>query len=172
MPHTPAHPRYYTVISHALGGVVLEGSATHLEYVYCRDTSRIARSRMAAAQEVSPSAAQAPVWMEEAVAKVTAFLRGEPVDVCTIAHRVPCGTAFQRRVWQALQAIPRAQVRSYAQVAECIGMPKAVRAVANACGANPLPLLIPCHRVVRHDGSLGGFGWGRDWKRHLLIQES
>ena len=80
-------------------------------------------------------------------------------------------TAFQHRVWAALQSIPYGEVRSYSQVAEMIGQPTAVRAVARACAANPVALAIPCHRVVRSDGALSGFRWGADRKQELLSQE-
>jgi AraC family transcriptional regulator of adaptative response/methylated-DNA-[protein]-cysteine methyltransferase len=81
------------------------------------------------------------------------------------------GTAFQRRVWEAIRSIPRGETRTYSQIAELIGQPKAVRAVARACAANPLALLIPCHRVVRSDGVPGGYRWGAPAKRALLEQE-
>jgi AraC family transcriptional regulator of adaptative response/methylated-DNA-[protein]-cysteine methyltransferase len=81
------------------------------------------------------------------------------------------GTAFQVRVWQALRGIPPGQTVSYAQLAERIGSPKAVRAVAGACAANPLAVAVPCHRVVRTDGSLSGYRWGVDRKRALLLME-
>lgn len=81
------------------------------------------------------------------------------------------GTAFQRKVWRALQKIPIGQTASYKEVADSIGQPKAVRAVAQACGANALALAIPCHRVVRTDGSLGGYRWGTDRKTALLQRE-
>jgi AraC family transcriptional regulator of adaptative response/methylated-DNA-[protein]-cysteine methyltransferase len=81
------------------------------------------------------------------------------------------GTAFQQRVWQALQDIPFGQTVSYAEVARRIGSPKAVRAVAGACAANNLAVAIPCHRVVRMDGSLSGYAWGVERKRVLLERE-
>lgn len=81
------------------------------------------------------------------------------------------GTAFQRRVWGELRKIPYGQTRTYAEVARAIGRPKAYRAVARACATNPVPLVIPCHRVVRSDGSLGGYGLGLDRKRALLEME-
>jgi AraC family transcriptional regulator, regulatory protein of adaptative response / methylated-DNA-[protein]-cysteine methyltransferase len=80
-------------------------------------------------------------------------------------------TAFQRRVWEALRAIPYGTTRSYSQVAKAIGRPTAVRAVARACATNPVALLIPCHRVVREDQSLGGYRWGIERKKKLLAQE-
>jgi AraC family transcriptional regulator, regulatory protein of adaptative response / methylated-DNA-[protein]-cysteine methyltransferase len=82
------------------------------------------------------------------------------------------GTAFQQRVWQALQEIPVGETVSYAEIARRIGLPKAVRAVAGACAANNLAVAIPCHRVVRNDGSLSGYAWGVERKRVLLDREA
>ena len=82
------------------------------------------------------------------------------------------GTAFQRRVWKALQQIPPGSTVSYSDIANKIGVPKAVRAVAQACGANTLAVAIPCHRVVRNDGSLSGYRWGVERKRALLEREA
>jgi len=82
------------------------------------------------------------------------------------------GTAFQRRVWAALQEIPVGETASYSDIAARIGNPKASRAVAQACAANPVAVAIPCHRVVRRDGSLGGYRWGKERKRLLLEQEA
>jgi len=82
------------------------------------------------------------------------------------------GTAFQQRVWQALQAIPPGETASYAQVAQRIGSPQSVRAVAQACAANALALAIPCHRVVRSDGAISGYRWGVERKAALLRRES
>ncbi len=81
------------------------------------------------------------------------------------------GTAFQIEVWQALSRIPKGQVWSYQQLAQHIERPKAVRAVANAIGANPVAYLIPCHRVIRNHGGLGGYHWGLDVKRRMLASE-
>ena len=80
-------------------------------------------------------------------------------------------TAFQRRVWEALQKIPRGETRSYSAVAKNIGMPKATRAVARACATNPVAVAIPCHRVIRQDGELGGYRWGIERKEQLLAME-
>jgi AraC family transcriptional regulator of adaptative response/methylated-DNA-[protein]-cysteine methyltransferase len=80
-------------------------------------------------------------------------------------------TAFQRRVWECLQKIPRGETRSYSAVAKKIGMPKATRAVARACATNPVAVAIPCHRVVREDGELGGYRWGLERKEQLLAME-
>jgi AraC family transcriptional regulator of adaptative response/methylated-DNA-[protein]-cysteine methyltransferase len=80
-------------------------------------------------------------------------------------------TAFRRRVWQALRDIPYGQTRTYGQIAAAIGEPKAARAVGQACGANPVALVIPCHRAVRGDGVSGGYRWGPKRKQKLLAQE-
>ena len=82
------------------------------------------------------------------------------------------GTAFQQRVWHALREIPAGATESYAAIASRIGVPGAVRAVAQACAANPLAVAIPCHRVVRHDGGLSGYRWGVERKRALIDREA
>ena len=81
------------------------------------------------------------------------------------------GTDFQLKVWAALQRIPAGETRTYSEVAAMIGEPKAIRAVANACASNPIPLIVPCHRVIRKDGSLGGYGLGLPRKIILLKSE-
>ena len=82
------------------------------------------------------------------------------------------GTAFHQRVWQALRQVPAGQTVSYSEIAARIGAPASVRAVAQACGANPLALAIPCHRVVRRDGAASGHRWGVERKRALLAREA
>lgn len=107
---------------------------------------------------------------EALVARVVGF-----VEQPRLGHDLPLdvrGTAFQQRVWQALLAIPAGSTASYAQVAEQIGRPGAVRAVARACGANALAVAIPCHRVVRTDGALSGYRWGVERKQALLEREA
>jgi methylated-DNA-[protein]-cysteine S-methyltransferase len=83
----------------------------------------------------------------------------------------PEGTYFQQLVWAALQKIPRGTMRSYLDVAKMIGKPQSVRAVANAIGANPICIFIPCHRVIKSDGTLGGFSSGISLKKKLLLEE-
>jgi AraC family transcriptional regulator of adaptative response/methylated-DNA-[protein]-cysteine methyltransferase len=106
---------------------------------------------------------------EKLVAQVVGFVEAPgvgldlPLDVR--------GTAFQQRVWQALRAIPAGETASYTEIARRIGVPKAVRAVAQACRANALAVAIPCHRVVRNDGGLSGYRWGVERKRALLERE-
>ena len=83
----------------------------------------------------------------------------------------PAGTAFQKRVWNAMRKIPVGKTKSYGEIAQAIGQPSAVRAVGGACGANPIPVLIPCHRVLAANGKIGGFSSGLDRKRDLLKRE-
>ena len=107
---------------------------------------------------------------EALVARVVGF-----VEMPEIGLDLPLdvgGTAFQQRVWQALQEIPVGETVSYAEIARRIGSPKSVRAVAGACAANALAVAIPCHRVVRNDGSLAGYAWGVERKRALLGREA
>jgi len=107
---------------------------------------------------------------EELVAKVVGLVEAPrlgldlPLDVR--------GTVFQQRVWQALREIPAGKTVSYTEIAKRIGVPKSVRAVAQACSANPLAVAIPCHRVVRNDGGLSGYRWGVERKRVLLDREA
>ena len=81
------------------------------------------------------------------------------------------GTAFQKSVWNIMIKISAGKTKSYGEVAKAIGNPKAVRAVGGACGANPIPVLVPCHRVLAADGKIGGFSSGLHWKRELLTRE-
>jgi AraC family transcriptional regulator, regulatory protein of adaptative response / methylated-DNA-[protein]-cysteine methyltransferase len=81
------------------------------------------------------------------------------------------GTAFQQRVWRALCQVPRGQTWSYSELARRAGSPRAVRAAASACARNPVAILVPCHRIVREDGGLGGYRWGLERKRELLRRE-
>ncbi|AWM92473.1 cysteine methyltransferase [Pseudomonas sp. 31-12] len=81
------------------------------------------------------------------------------------------GSVFQRRVWEILRQIPLGETASYRDIAQRLGKPGAFRAVANACGANPVAVIVPCHRVLRQDGSLGGYRWGLERKRQLLDRE-
>jgi AraC family transcriptional regulator of adaptative response/methylated-DNA-[protein]-cysteine methyltransferase len=128
---------------------------------------------------------------EQVVPELTAEFRGATlvrddvamVDVMTALHALATGTgaaqlpvdvhgtAFQARVWRALQEIPPGRTRTYAQVARSIGEPSAARAVARACATNKVALAIPCHRVVRSDGGLAGYRWGLAVKAALLDQE-
>lgn len=113
----------------------------------------------------APYSPELLVWMDA----IGCYLRGAsdslmlPIDVR--------GTAFQLRVWQYLQALPKGEVRSYSQIAVDLGSPRGSRAVAGACAANRVALVIPCHRVLRNNGELGGFRWGLERKQKLLEME-
>jgi AraC family transcriptional regulator of adaptative response/methylated-DNA-[protein]-cysteine methyltransferase len=123
------------------------------------------RARFPAA-EIAPAAAA----FADRLAEVLAM-----IEQPQMAHRLPLdilGTAFQQRIWNALREIPSGKTASYAEIAERIGAPKAVRAVAGACAANPIAVAIPCHRVIRADGDLAGYRWGLRRKRMLLAREA
>lgn len=107
---------------------------------------------------------------EALVAKVIGFIEAPKIGL-----ELPLdiqGTAFQQRVWQALREVPYGETATYSDIASRIGMPKAVRAVASACAANTLAVAIPCHRVIRQDGSLSGYRWGIERKKVLLEKEA
>jgi O-6-methylguanine DNA methyltransferase len=109
--------------------------------------------------------------MIDAVKKeLAAYFAGVPTDFAALTLD-PRGTPFQLRVWQELRRIPRGETISYRELAARVGTPKASRAVGQANAANPIPLLIPCHRVIASDGSLGGYSSGLDRKRWLLKHE-
>ena len=106
---------------------------------------------------------------ERVVAKVVGFVEAPKLDLdLPLDVR---GTAFQRRVWKALREIPAGSTASYTRIAERIGSPKAVRAVAGACAGNAIAVAIPCHRVLHTDGNLSGYRWGVERKRALLQKE-
>lgn len=105
-----------------------------------------------------------------AIAQINEYLEGNR-KVFTIPVRME-GTEFRLKVWQELQKIPFGTTITYGELANRIGNPKAFRAVANACGANPFPIIIPCHRVVASGGHLGGYNGGTDIKISLLLRES
>lgn len=108
-------------------------------------------------------------WHKAAVSALNRLLAGEkqvkfpPLDIV--------GTEFQKSVWRAMQKIPSGKTKSYGEIAEAIGKPGAVRAVGGACGANPIPVFVPCHRVLAANKKIGGFGGGLHWKYKLLKSE-
>ncbi|MDE2029837.1 MAG: methylated-DNA--[protein]-cysteine S-methyltransferase [Alphaproteobacteria bacterium] len=101
----------------------------------------------------------------------TAFVRGPALKDFACCPVAMMGTAFQHKVWREMAKIPSGSVRSYGEIARRIGNPKAARAVGAACGANPVPYIVPCHRVVAANGGLGGFSGGLDIKKKLLRVE-
>jgi len=112
------------------------------------------------------------VTAQRFAAQVQSFFQSSEAspDAVSPGFRTPEGTDFQKAVWGEMQKIPRGQTRTYGEIAAAIGRLKAVRAVGSACGANPIPLFIPCHRVVAKNG-LGGYGYGLPWKKLLLRME-
>jgi AraC family transcriptional regulator of adaptative response/methylated-DNA-[protein]-cysteine methyltransferase len=158
----------YTVVPCPLGRLLLAGTERGISAVYLGDDDTKLESalrREYPAAEVVREDGRLGPWVEE----VVTHLRGEqphldlPLDVQA--------TAFQWRVWQELRAIPYGSTRTYAEVARALGRPTAARAVARACATNPVSVVIPCHRVVREDGGLGGYRWGLERKQDLLDRE-
>ncbi len=109
-------------------------------------------------------------WTRITREAVLAVLRGDK-EVTAPPLDVGAGTSFQQRVWSALRQIGFGETKSYSEVAAAVGSPKATRALGSACGANPIPLFIPCHRVLASGGKLGGFSGGLSWKMRLLAVE-
>ena len=153
----------YCTFPTSLGTVLLASTDEGLCAV--KIGTEVRRLKALLAEEFS-AAELAEESMPELEAKVRAFVAGEgslariPLDIR--------GTVFQRRVWEALRRIPRGSTRTYSDIAREIGAPAAVRAVGSACGANPVALVVPCHRAVRRDGGLGGYEWGLGVKKRLL----
>jgi O-6-methylguanine DNA methyltransferase len=116
------------------------------------------------------NAASLPTPIRHVAVQIVDYARGRSL-VFRVDLDFAVGTEFQRKVWRTLQSIPRGQTRSYGWVAKQIGHPRSARAVGRACGANPVPIIVPCHRVTAADGSLGGYSSGLAWKKRLLALE-
>ncbi|RZL98774.1 MAG: methylated-DNA--[protein]-cysteine S-methyltransferase, partial [Sphingomonas sp.] len=129
------------------------------------DEDSLGLARRFPAAEIVPGGAALTALAARVVSEVETPGRDKdlPIDVQ--------GTAFQEAVWNALRAIPAGETRSYAQLATAAGNPQAVRAAGTACGTNPVAVIVPCHRVQRGDGGIGGYAWGPDRKRLLLKRE-
>ena len=110
-------------------------------------------------------------WLDAVIARIASELGWSEAGAPALPPLDVAATAFQWRVWDALTRIPAGETRSYGELAAAIGAPGAARAVGNACGNNRLALIVPCHRVVREDGTPGGWRWGVQRKRELLAQE-
>ncbi len=113
-------------------------------------------------------------WAEQTQAALQLALTASPrlpTELSLPPLDLTRGTKFRLRVWDELRRIPRGETRSYGEVADALGKRRAARAVGGACGANPIPVLIPCHRVLAAKGGLGGFSGGVEWKRRLLALE-
>ena len=158
----------YSIANSSIGKVLVAGTERGVSAVYLGDGNNglvAALRKEYPRAEISAAADAHQKWVKEIVQRIG----GEkphmelPLDLQA--------TAFQRRVWQELQRIPRGSTRTYSQVAKAVGNPKAVRAVARACATNPVSIVVPCHRVIREDGSLAGYRWGLNRKEQLLSQE-
>lgn len=154
----------WTVAETSLGPLLVAATDKGLCRVAFDETALDLARRFPAAEVVQGGAALA-----ELAARVVAEVEtpGRDADLPLDVQ----GTAFQEAVWQALRAIPPGETRSYAQLAAAAGSPGAVRAAGTACGANHIPVIIPCHRALRSDGSMGGYAYGVDRKRALLKRE-
>ena len=110
-------------------------------------------------------------WLDAVIARVAHDLGWQHRDAPAMPPLDVAATSFQQRVWDALTRIPRGETLSYGELAAKLGVPKAARAIGRACGSNQLALLVPCHRIIREDGSLGGWRWGMEIKQQLLSIE-
>jgi AraC family transcriptional regulator of adaptative response/methylated-DNA-[protein]-cysteine methyltransferase len=158
----------YAIVSSPLGRLLVAATERGICAVCLGDSDAKLRAALRGEYpkaEIRQDAAELKSWLKV----ILNYLRGYsarldlPLDVVA--------TAFQRRVWEELRRIPYGHTRSYQQVAEAIGRPTAVRAVARACATNPVSLVVPCHRVLRTDGGLGGYRWGLERKHALLERE-
>ena len=159
----------YTIADTPLGRMLVAATERGICYIALQETDadlRGALEREFPQATIEADEAVLPEWVDA----VVAYIKGElphldlPLDIRA--------TAFQRRVWAELIRIPRGMTRSYTEIAQALGEPQARRAVAQACARNPVPVVIPCHRVIRADGELGGYRWGLGRKQALLDTES
>ncbi len=155
-------PLFYTHLPTPIGPVLLAGDDAALVYVSFPTGKR--------AMQPDPAWVHSDEPFAEVKAQLCAYFDGSLRDF-DLPLRAQ-GTAFQRDVWQALSTIPYGEIRTYADIAQAIGRPKATRAVGAANGANPLPIIVPCHRVIGANGSLTGFGGGLETKKFLLNLEA
>jgi AraC family transcriptional regulator of adaptative response/methylated-DNA-[protein]-cysteine methyltransferase len=158
----------YAIAKSSLGKILVGATERGISAVYLGDADakllKELREEYPQA-EISAAGDSFERWVKEIVQRV----EGNPPRL-----ELPLdlqATAFQQRVWQELQRIPRGSTRTYTQVARALGNPKAVRAVARACATNPVSIVVPCHRVIRGDGSLAGYRWGLSRKEQLLAHE-
>lgn len=163
---------HYTVVGSPLGRLLVGATEKGISAVYLGKSDKELEDALreeyprAEISEDAQARAELRTWVE----KIVAHLKGkEPhLDLPTDVQ----GTAFRRRVWEELRKIPYGKTMTYTEVAKRIGKPKAIRAVARACATNPVSVVVPCHRVVRQDGSLAGYRWGLERKQALLEKET
>jgi AraC family transcriptional regulator of adaptative response/methylated-DNA-[protein]-cysteine methyltransferase len=158
----------YTIAPCALGRVLVAATERGISAVYIgdRDSDLAAALRKEYPQaEIRSGLGERSKWVREIVRHLAGLNPQLDLPTDVVA------TAFQRRVWEALRSIPLGVTRTYSEVARSIGQPSAIRAVARACATNPASIVVPCHRVVRTDGTLGGYRWGLGRKKILLARE-
>ena len=158
----------FTVGNSTLGKVLVAATERGVSAVYLGDNERTLldelRGEYPKAQIIRSSGGDGQ-WLNEVLQRVegSAPSLDLPLDV----H----ATAFQRRVWNELQKIPCGTTKTYTQIARALGKPRSIRAVARACATNPVSIVVPCHRVIRTDGTLAGYRWGLQRKEKLLQRE-
>lgn len=162
-----AQPLSYAITATAIGTIVLVGSERGLRVAHwVRDANE--GKQWVAAQY--PDALDVPGFFKGTVDAINDYLAGK--GALKVPYDLVGGTPLQRMVWLAIAKIPYGETISYTALAQRVGFASAIRAVASACGANPLPLVIPCHRIIAKDGTLGGFSMGGlDIKEKLLAME-
>ncbi|KGX05326.1 methylated-DNA--[]-cysteine S-methyltransferase family protein [Burkholderia pseudomallei] len=162
-------PIRFAVGQTVLGKVIVGRSRRGICAIFLGDDAQALREQLAAEfPAIELKADQAALGRE--LNQVIAFIDKDQSE--GVINLDIGGTAFEQKVWQALCGIPSGKTRSYGDVARDLGVPEAVRAVASACAANVLAIAIPCHRVVRSDGSISGYRWGVERKRALLTDEA
>jgi AraC family transcriptional regulator of adaptative response/methylated-DNA-[protein]-cysteine methyltransferase len=159
---TPLGRLLVATTTRGICSVTLGADDGSLERRLAEEFPQAARERVDAGREE---------WLDAVIARIAVELGWSDAAAPAMPPLDIAATAFQWRVWDALTRIPAGQTRSYRALAAELGAPKAARAVGNACGNNRLALIVPCHRVVREDGSLGGWRWGVERKRELLARE-
>lgn len=157
---------HFTIAQTAIGKMLLAGTehgVCSIQFGNAETLERALRAEYPKAELIRSDGK-----LEEQVQALRAMINGKPTAQLPLDIQA---TAFQRRVWEALKAIPRGETKSYRKIAAELGHPKAARAVARACATNPVAVAIPCHRVVREDGAMGGYRWGVERKKKLLALE-
>lgn len=164
----------YTTTDTPLGRLLVATTSRGICSVTLGDTDAELEKRLA---DEFPQASHERVdagreeWLDAVIARIASELGWSDADAPDLPPLDVAATAFQWRVWNALTRIPSGTTKSYGELAAELGMPKGARAIGNACGNNRLALIVPCHRIVREDGSLGGWRWGVERKRELLASE-
>jgi AraC family transcriptional regulator of adaptative response/methylated-DNA-[protein]-cysteine methyltransferase len=159
----------YTIVESVLGRLLVAATERGLCAVRVGDSDEELAAELFSEFQAAEIHRDVSATLDDSIKEILRHLEGQqtsldlPLDVQA--------TAFQSRVWEQLRRIPHGAVRTYSEVASAIGQPQAVRAVASACAANPVAFVTPCHRVIRQDGSLGGYRWGIERKQRLLAQE-